>query len=117
MKPNNPHRNESPASKSRFRPIDRITAYLLPHSVEDWLPEDHLARFVVEAMEKLDLKDLARAYAGRGSGAYHPEVMLMGFRQFLLRGLEKVEGEWNLVCLTWDLNACSPCASRSAAGI
>ena len=61
---------------SRFRPIDRKTAYLLPPSVEDWLPEDHLARFIVEAMEKLDLSKLTRTYAGRGSAAYHPEVML-----------------------------------------
>lgn len=61
---------------SRFRPIDRKTAYLLPPSVEDWLPEDHLARFIVEALEKLNLNDLTRAYAGRGSAAYHPEVML-----------------------------------------
>lgn len=61
---------------SRFRPIDRKTAYLLPPSVEDWLPEDHLARFIVEAIEQLDLSDLVRAYAGRGSAAYHPEVML-----------------------------------------
>ena len=61
---------------SRFRQIDRKTAYLLPPSVDDWLPQDHLARFVVEAMEKLDLSDLTRAYAGRGSAAYHPEVML-----------------------------------------
>jgi transposase len=61
---------------SRFRPIDRKTAYLLPPSVEDWLPEDHLARFIVEAMERLDLTELTRAYAGRGSAAYHPEVML-----------------------------------------
>jgi transposase len=61
---------------SRFRPIDRKTAYLLPPSVEDWLPEDHLARFIVEAIEKLNLSDLTRAYAGRGSAAYHPEVML-----------------------------------------
>jgi len=61
---------------SRFRPIDRKTAYLLPPSVEDWLPEDHLARFIVEAMEKLDLSELTRTYAGRGSAAYHPEVML-----------------------------------------
>jgi len=61
---------------SRFRPVDRKTAYLLPPSVEDWLPEDHLARFIVEAMEKLDLSKLTRTYAGRGSAAYHPEVML-----------------------------------------
>ena len=59
---------------SRFRAIGRKTAYLLPPSVEDWLPEGHLARFIVEAMVKLDLNDLTRAYAGRGSAAYHPEV-------------------------------------------
>ena len=61
---------------NRFRPIDRKTAYLLPPSVEDWLPEDHLARFIVEALEALDLSELIGAYAGRGSPAYHPEVML-----------------------------------------
>jgi transposase len=61
---------------SRFRAIDRKTAYLLPPSVEDWLPEDHLARFIVEAIERLDLYALTRAYAGRGSAAYHPEVLL-----------------------------------------
>jgi transposase len=44
--------------------------------VEDWLPDDHLARFIVEAMEKLDLSELTCAYAGRGSAVYHPEVML-----------------------------------------
>jgi hypothetical protein len=54
---------------SRFRPVDRKTSYLLPPSVEDWLPEDHLARFIVEAMERIDLSPLTRAYAGRGSAA------------------------------------------------
>jgi len=61
---------------SRFRLTDRKTAYLLPPSVEDWLPEDHLARFILEAIEKLDITALTRAYAGRGSAAYHPEVLL-----------------------------------------
>lgn len=37
---------------SRFRPIDRKTAYLLPPSADDWLPEDQLARFILEAIEK-----------------------------------------------------------------
>ena len=61
---------------SRFRPVDRKTPYLFPPSVEDWLPEDHLARFVVEALERIDLSSLRNAYAGRGSTAYHPEVLL-----------------------------------------
>jgi transposase/IS5 family transposase len=61
---------------SRFRPIDRATDYLLPPSVQDWLPESHLARYVVDVVEGLDLSKLERAYAGRGSDAYHPAVLL-----------------------------------------
>ena len=61
---------------SRFRPIDRDTDYLLPPSVQDWLPESHLARYVVDVVEGLDLSELERAYAGRGSDAYHPALLL-----------------------------------------
>ena len=61
---------------SRFVPIDRETAYLLPPSVDEWLPKDHLARFVVEVIEQLDLSDLLHQYAGRGSAAHHPAVLL-----------------------------------------
>ncbi|MGK2953348.1 MAG: IS1182 family transposase [Thiobacillus sp.] len=61
---------------SRFIAVDRDTAYLLPPSVDEWLPQDHLARFVVEVVEQLDLSELTRQYAGRGSAAYHPAVLL-----------------------------------------
>lgn len=61
---------------SRFRPIDRDTDYLLPPSVQDWLPKAHLARYVVDVVEALDLSELERAYAGRGSEAYHPALLL-----------------------------------------
>jgi hypothetical protein len=43
---------------SRFVPVDRDTAYFLPPSVDEWLPSDHLARFVVEVIDRLDLDDL-----------------------------------------------------------
>lgn len=59
-----------------FRPIDRATPFLLPPSVEDWLPKDHLARFVVDIVDQLDLSALTRQYRGTGSAAYHPTVML-----------------------------------------
>ncbi len=59
-----------------FRPIDRATPFLLPPSVEDWLPKDHLARFVVDIVDQLDLSALTRQYRGSGSAAYHPAVML-----------------------------------------
>lgn len=61
---------------SRFHPVDRQTGYLLPPSVDDWLPEDHLARFIVEVIDGLDVRALEKAYAGRGSAAYHPSVLL-----------------------------------------
>lgn len=61
---------------SRFVPVDRDTYYLLPPSVDDWLPENHLARFIVEVIDQLDLTKLTRKYAGRGSAAHHPSVLL-----------------------------------------
>ena len=61
---------------ARFVTINRDTAYLLPPSVEDWLPKDHLARFVVDIVDQLDLSGLTRQYRGAGSAAYHPTVML-----------------------------------------
>ena len=61
---------------SKFHPIDRDIDFLLPSSVQEWLPEGHLARYVVEVVEGLDLGDLERAYAGKGSAAYHPALLL-----------------------------------------
>jgi hypothetical protein len=62
---------------SRFIPVDRQTDYLLPPSVDEWLPDDgHLARFVVAVVEPLDLSALTRRYAGRGHNAHHPAVLL-----------------------------------------
>jgi transposase len=59
-----------------FITVDRQTGYLLPPSVEDWLPENHLARFIVEVIDRLDLTELTRLYGGRGSAAHHPAVLL-----------------------------------------
>ncbi len=61
---------------ARCIPVDRDTDYLLPPSVEEWLPADHLARFVVEVVAGLDLGELSRQYAGRGWAAPHPSVLL-----------------------------------------
>lgn len=60
---------------SRFVPVDRDTAYLLPPSLDEWLPSDHLARFDVEVIDRLDLEDPTKQYAGRGSAAHHPAVL------------------------------------------
>jgi len=61
---------------SKFHPIDRDIDFLLPPSVQEWLPQGHLSRYVVEVVEGLELGDLERAYAGKGSAAYHPALLL-----------------------------------------
>jgi transposase len=62
--------------KVNFIDCDRKTAYLLPPSLDDWLPKGHLARFVVEIVDQLDLRSLKDSYSGRGSYPYSP-VMLV----------------------------------------
>jgi transposase len=62
---------------SNFRTIDRQTGFLLPPSVDEWLPEKHLARFVVEVIDGLDLRAMSGSYRGSGSASYHP-CMLLG---------------------------------------
>src|SRR5712664_2736711 len=61
---------------SNFRPINRDTGFLLPPSVDEWLQQRHLARFVVEVIDGLDLSALVQAYRGSGSASYHPAMLL-----------------------------------------
>src|SRR3984893_3884889 len=61
---------------SNFRPINRDTGFLLPPSVDEWLPQRHLARFVVEVIDGMDLSELVKAYRGSGSASYHPAMLL-----------------------------------------
>jgi transposase len=59
-----------------FRPTDRLTGFLMPPSVDEWLPQRHLARFVVEVVDALDLSAMSKSYRGSGSASYHPAVLL-----------------------------------------
>jgi transposase len=61
---------------SRFITADRNADYLLPPSLSEWLPEGHLACFVAEIVEQLDLSEITQQYCGRGSKAHHPETLL-----------------------------------------
>jgi transposase len=52
--------------------------FLMPPSLHDWLPEDHLARFVADVVHQLDLSEIDGCYErkdGRGLAAYHPEML------------------------------------------
>jgi transposase len=61
-----------------FLSCDREQAMLLPASVADWLPEGHLARFVIDVVERLDLAAFYAVYRADGSGrpAHDPAMMV-----------------------------------------
>ena len=63
--------------------------------MDEWLPQRHLARFVVEVVDGLDLSEMVKAYRGSGSASYHPAMLLAlliyGYatRVFSSRALER----------------------------
>lgn len=60
------------------RAVERDQQFLLPPSLSDWLPEGHLAWFVLELVDEMDLAGLYSSLRadGRGGASYHPEMML-----------------------------------------
>jgi transposase len=63
----------------RFRTCSLDQPLLLPPSLQDWLPEKHLARFIADVVDGLDLSQILAMYErrdGRGMAAYHPVLMV-----------------------------------------
>ena len=61
-----------------FRPYDPEELWLFPPSPRDWLPEDHLAYFVADLVEALNLTPILATYGGvtRGTVPYHPQLLV-----------------------------------------
>jgi transposase len=61
-----------------FLAVERDQVYLLPPSVADWLPEDHLAWFVLDAVDEMDLASFYAGYRsdGWGAAAHDPKMMV-----------------------------------------
>ena len=63
----------------RFRKGNDLNqAFLLPPSIKDWLPKEHLAWFINDAVDELDVDEIVDAYrmCGKGELAYEPRMML-----------------------------------------
>ena len=58
--------------------VDRDQPFLLPPSMRDWLPEDHLAWFVLDVVDRLDTSALHARHprGGVGRRAYDPDMLL-----------------------------------------
>ena len=63
---------------TRYRDYYPEQPYLLPPSPREWLPEDHLAYYISDTLEALDLSELHLRYEGDGrrNRPYHPEMLL-----------------------------------------
>jgi transposase len=61
---------------ARFVVVDRNTPMLLPPDLRDWIGEDDLVHFVIEAVERLPLSCFKINHRGTGSAQMHPRVML-----------------------------------------
>ena len=61
---------------SKFVDCDRGQAFLLFPDLREWVPEDDLAHFVIEAVERVDLAVFKVNHRGTGSARYHPRMML-----------------------------------------
>jgi len=149
-----------------YLPYQPTQSFLLPPSPLDWLPEDHLARFVLDTVGELDLSEIFSYYDRevRGYPQHHPMMMValllyaycVGvpssrkiddpqdppgapppsqesdlkaqmrsklcppegaavYSRFLLRGIEKVRGEWSLIALSHNLLKLHKAARRAPA--
>jgi transposase len=101
-----------------FKPLDRDTLFLMPPSVQEWIPDDHLARFIVDVVAKLDVQPIRARYAGRGLAAYQPEMMvtllLYGYATgvFSSRKLERATYDCRASCLQRRHDSSLQCASN-----
>jgi len=59
-----------------FIGAERDQISFMPHDLNEWLPEDHLARFVVDIVGKMDLCQVYSSYSGKGSTPYDPKLLL-----------------------------------------
>ena len=68
---------DNAAMAKTFRPYDPDQLLLMPPALADWVPEDHLARFVSDVVDTLDLTAIEATYAEeRGYPPYHPQMMV-----------------------------------------
>ena len=61
---------------SKFVDCERDQVFLLPPDLRDWIPEDDLAHFVIEAVERVEMSAFKVNHRGTGSAQYHPRMML-----------------------------------------
>lgn len=62
--------------KAKFVNVDRLTPMLLPQDLREWIPENDMVHFVIEAVEGMHLANLRVNHRGSGSAQYPPTMMM-----------------------------------------
>ena len=60
----------------RFIGPDREQSMLMPYDLMEWLPENHMARFIIEVIDRLEFSHIYNRYKGKGSTPYDPKLIL-----------------------------------------
>ncbi len=93
----------------RFKAYEPEQGYLLPPSPKDWLPEGHLAHFIDQVVDELDLGAIYASYTEDGGQPppYHPRMMVKVWLYAFARGIRssrKLERAlWRLDCAVHNL--------------
>jgi len=74
---------------TKFIESNRETPFIFPPNIDDWLPEDHLARFILDIVNRLDLSDIRSSYSQqvKGQKAYDPAMMVSLIFYCLVTGI------------------------------
>ena len=92
-------------NKVTFKPYEQHQLWLLPPSIGDMIPSNHLARLVNAAIDGLDLESILNTYEGGGCSNYHPRMLLKALvygyieKIYSSRKIEKALKE--NICLMW----------------
>jgi transposase len=92
-------------NKVTFKAYDQDQMWLLPPSLGELIPADHIVRLVNSAIEGLNLEPLLNGYEGGGSSTYHPRMLLKALvygyieKLYSSRGIEKALQE--NICFMW----------------
>lgn len=61
---------------AKFKPYLKDQLMLLPNSIDDYVPESHLARLVSRVVEQLNTSDIENKYSELGQNTYHPRILI-----------------------------------------
>jgi len=60
----------------KFKGTNRDQGFLLPPNINDWLPQKHMARYIVDIVEQLDMSAIYKEYSSKGNRGYDPRMLL-----------------------------------------